>query len=399
MRRMAILLCAGIVSGAWAGTQPISYEDQVIPLGYSKQRVRVPSGYRLELLTADMDGPRLLAFAPNGDLFVGSHSGRVYRLPPPYTKPEVWVSLGDYPHSVAFRGKEVLLALTDGVYRAPYRPGAGRIDRSEVTLLAPLPAGGGHNSRTVGVGPDGRVYVSLGIASNCADQYLGKGYPFEDQRGGIMVLREAGGRASWEPYASGLRNPVGFAWQPGTGALYADNNGPDHWGYDLPPEYFVHVTPGSFFGMPWFQFDGTKLLRDDCIASPSPRPEADVTLPVASFPARSAPLGMAFVPPGALDPRLQGDAIVALHGSWGTRPSGGFSGDPATRRPPKLVVVRFKDGTAQRVDDLITGFQLPDGERWARPAGVAIGPDGALYFTSDSATDGLFRLKRRETAR
>ena len=91
-----------------------------------------------------------------------------------------------------------------------------------------------------------------------------------------------------------------------------------------------------------------------------------------------------------MDARLTLDAIVALHGSWGTPPGGGA----ASRRPPKLVAVRFQDAKAVRVDDLISGFQLPNGERWARPVGVAFGPDGALYFTSDADTNGLFRLRR-----
>jgi glucose/arabinose dehydrogenase len=146
--------------------------------------------------------------------------------------------------------------------------------------------------------------------------------------------------------------------------------------------------------MPWFQFDGEKIIRDDCVTSVSPRPVTEVTIPVTTFPARNAPLGMAFVRQGGMDANLEYDAVVALHGSWGTQPGGGFIGRAATRRPPKIVVVRFRDGQAMRVDDLITGFQLPDGKRWARPAGVAIGPDGALYFSSDSDIEGLFRLKR-----
>jgi glucose/arabinose dehydrogenase len=105
-------------------------------------------------------------------------------------------------------------------------------------------------------------------------------------------------------------------------------------------------------------------------------------------------MGVAFVPDGEMDPQFALDAVVALHGSWATKPGGGFFGSAASRRPPKIVVVRFKDGQAKRVDDLITGFQLDDGERWARPVGVAIGPDGALYFTSDGGINGLFRLKR-----
>jgi glucose/arabinose dehydrogenase len=110
-------------------------------------------------------------------------------------------------------------------------------------------------------------------------------------------------------------------------------------------------------------------------------------------------MGVAFVPAGALGKALEHDAIVALRGSWGTLPSGAALGDSATRRPPKIVTVRFKDGKAMRVDDLVTGFQLANGERWARPVGVAVGSDGALYFTSDSDTNGLFRLKREKIPR
>jgi len=77
------------------------------------------------------------------------------------------------------------------------------------------------------------------------------------------------------------------------------------------------------------------------------------------------------------------------------RPSGGgFGGDPSTRRPPKLVLVRFQNQHAQRVDDFVTGFQLEDGTRWARPVDVSFGPDGAIYFTSDFAVNGLFRLRQ-----
>jgi len=207
-------------------------------------------------------------------------------------------------------------------------------------------------------------------------------------------LREDNGKASWETFASGLRNPVGFDWQPRTGILYSSNNGPDHMGYDQPPEYFSRLNAGSFHGMPWFQYDGKQIRRDDCISREPPRSIDEVVPPAATFPARNAPMGVAFVPAGAMDQQLSQDAIVALHGSWGTQPSDGYFGSAASRRPPKIVVVRFQDGQAKRVDDLISGFQLADGKRWARPVGVAIGPDGALYFSSDSDIEGLFRLKR-----
>jgi len=388
-----LLLLGLLINPAHAGVTALAFEEQTLILDGERRTVRVPKGYRLELLSL-MDGPRLLTFAANGDLFSGSKSGAVYRLPPPYTRAEVLVQLDKYPHNVAFRQNEILIAQTDGLYRAPYWPGQASISEDSVELLAALPGGSGHNSRTVGVSPDGRVYISLGIQGNCSDQYLDESYPFADRRGGVLVLREHGTKANWEPFASGLRNPVGLDWQPHTGVLYASNNGPDHHGYNQPPEYFSRITADSFHGMPWFQFDGKQLRRDNCISRAPPRSINEVAIPPITFPSRNAPLGIAFVPDGAMDPQLARDAIVALHGSWGTQPSGSYIGSPASRRPPKIVAVRFQDGQAQRVDDLITGFQLPNGKRWARPAGVAIGPDGALYFTSDSDTNGLFRLKR-----
>ncbi len=389
----ALLLMPVACLPVLAGTQALVYEEQTLMVDGVRRTVRVPKGYQLEWISG-MDAPRMLTFAANGDLFAGSKSSKVYRLSPPYTRPEVLVELEGYPHSVAFRAGEILIAKKDGVYRAPYRLGQSSIAPQTVTLLAALPGGGGHDSRTVGVGPDGRVYASLGIQNNCSDQFLGADYPFDERRGGVMVLRESGGAVRWAPFASGLRNPVGFAWQPQTGVLFASNNGPDHLGYEQPPEYFSRLDAGSFHGMPWFQFDGKKLNRDDCVSSAPPRPMNEVTLPVATFPARNAPLGVAFIPQGAMEAQLEFDAVVALHGSWGTKPSGGYFGRAATRRPPKLVVVRFADGQAKRVDDLVTGFQLPDGKRWARPVGVAFGPDGALYFSSDSDAMGLFRLRR-----
>lgn len=392
LARAAVLASVMAGGGAQAGTDRLTYESQTLTVGGVPVVAKVPKGYRLSLLTDKLHGPRLLTFADNGDLFVGSKSGTVYRLTPPYTSAEVLITLDDYPHSVALRRNEILIARTRGLYRAPYRHGQKDIPPASVTPLARLPGGGGHNSRSVAIGPDGRVYMGLGIQGNCSDQYLHDSYPFDDRRGGILVLRETAGEARWETYASGLRNPVGFAWQPKTGAMFVSNNGPDHLGYDQPPEYFSRANAGSFHGMPWFYFDGKKLLRDDCETKPPPRPLSEVTMPLVTFPARSAPMGVTFVPQGALGRSLLQDAIVALHGSWATQGGGGVFGPNATRRPPKIVAVRFGGGAARRVDDLVTGFQLADGERWARPVGVAIGPDGALYFTSDGGTHGLFRL-------
>ena len=237
--------------------------------------------------------------------------------------------------------------------------------------------------------------MSLGIQGNCTPQLLDDSFPFEHRRGGVMVLDETVRPPQWKAFATGLRNPVGFDWHPATGVLYASNNGPDHLGFDLPPEYFSKLLPGSFHGMPWYQYDGSSVRRDPCIRGEAPYQAQDVSPPVATFPARNAPMGVAFIPPGAMDETISGDAVVALRGSWATSPSGSRQGDPATRRPPKLVLVRFENGEAVRVDDLVTGFQAETGARWARPVGVGVGPDGHLYFTSDEEANALFRLTRQ----
>ncbi len=396
--RGAAMMAAALITSVMsrpihAGVQPLEYVQQTLQAGDRRVQVSVPAGYRLELLISGLSGPRLLTFAANGDLFIGSRGGSVYRVAPPYTEAQSLIELNDYPHSVALRRGELLIAQTSGLYRAAYEMGTPKVEAGALSLVAPLPGGGGHTSRTVATGPDGRIYVGLGITGNCSDEYLDESYEFDKRRGGILVLDESGAKPRWLTYASGLRNPVGFAWHPQTGDLFATNNGPDHQGFEQPPEYFSRVAAGSFHGMPWFQFDGERIRRDECIRAKPPRPITDVPAPVATFPARNAPMAVAFVPTGAMDERLHHDAVVALRGSWGTNPSGSWLGDPASRRPPKLVAVRFVEGQAQRVDDLITGFQLDDGERWARPVGVAVGPDGALYFTSDSGINGLFRLR------
>jgi glucose/arabinose dehydrogenase len=368
----------------------IRQERHVAEIGDEVFVLHVPFGYSLELLTTDMQRPRLFTFDQKGNMLVGSRSGHVYKIKPPYTRPEFILILSDYPHSLALRGEYLYIAQTSGLFRIPYQPDVTELDEGDMELVAKIPGGWGHNSRSLKVGADGRLYVSLGITGNCSDEYLDDSYPANDRRGGVMVLDESVQPAQWKAWASGLRNPVGFDWHPKTGVMYASNNGPDHLGYDQPPEALARLERGSFHGMPWYQFDGRRINRDPCIKSNPPR--TDVTRPVATFPARNAPMDVHFINDGHLDRQFHGDAIVALHGSWGTKPDGGSSGHPSSRRPPALVLVRFEQGVAVRVDDFVTGFQNQKGERFARPMGLGTGPDGALYMTSDGGINGLFRL-------
>ncbi|MCG7600514.1 PQQ-dependent sugar dehydrogenase [Halomonas sp. McH1-25] len=352
----------------------------------TEHRLNVPGDVQVEKVTA-LDAPRMISIGPGGEMFIGSNASKIYRLAPPYDQAETLAEFDAYPNSVVQRGDYLYVATTAALLRAPYATGQS-LSRSDFSVYAELPGGGGHDTRTLTVGPDDRLYVSLGIQGNCSDQYIGEGYDFEDRRGGILVLDENGDSPQWQAYASGLRNPVGLAWDD-TGTLYAINNGPDHWGYEAPGEVLVRAERGSFHGMPWFQWVDGEFQRDDCIASEPPRPASEIPEPVATLPARSAPLGLDFLPEGSMLPL---DAVTAVHGSWGTQPDGSAAGDPSTRREPRIAgIVIDAQGNGQ-VSDLITGFQDDRGNRWARPAGIAFGPDRALYFTSNSGETGLYRV-------
>ncbi len=377
------------------------YIESIVPLPHVRVPVvnmYHPKSFELEVLTTQLSRPRFMHFHSDR-LFIGSKTGDVVWLDPPYTEPHQFAELKNYPHSMLIRDGYIFIAQTRGIYRARYTAETTWIESEDFEVWLSYPGGAGHASRTIKLGPDNRLYISIGYSSNCSDQYLDYSYPERKRRGGIAVVDESGPNPKLVPYASGLRNPVGFDWNPQTGVIYATNNGPDFMSYEDPPEYFAKVTEGSFHGMPWFQFDGKNLFRDECSLklSDPPRPIEDVSIPAATFPAHNAPLGVEFFPDHAKATEFIGDALVALHGSWVTIEGGEVKdGDIRTRRHPKLVIVKFENGEATEVVDLLTGFQLPDGGRWGRPAGVAIGPDGEIYFTSDAGIDGLYRFNKIE---
>ncbi|MFC3282075.1 PQQ-dependent sugar dehydrogenase [Litchfieldella rifensis] len=383
--RLGMLALALAVSGNSFG-QERNDDLQTIDVAGTDQQLRAPKGVQVEKV-ASLDSPRMISIGLDGEMFIGSRSGSIYRSVPPYDQATSLAEIGDLPNSVIQRGNHLYVATTTALMRADYQAGAS-LAADDFEEVAKLPGGDGHNTRTLTTGPDGRIYLSLGIQGNCSDQFIGEGYDFADRRGGIMVLDESGDSPQWRPYATGLRNPVGLAWNH-EGVLFATNNGPDHWGYELPREVVVRTEEGSFHGMPWFQWVAGEYRRDDCVGSEPPQSADVIPPPVATLPARSAPLGLAFLPKGN---GLALDAIVAVHGSSATQPDGRVSGDPATRRKPRIVGITFDEQGQGQVSELLSGFQNEQGRRWARPAGIAFAPDGALYFTSDRGEGGLYRV-------
>ncbi|MGB5424755.1 MAG: PQQ-dependent sugar dehydrogenase [Desulfobacterales bacterium] len=367
----------------------ITLRSQTLTVNGQSIELKVPSGLKVEFLAA-LSSPRFLSLGPNEEIIIGSAGNHIFRLKEPYTVPEILVSLPGINHSVIYREGQLFVAETAGLYTAAYSGSDTSLDASDFKLYVRLPsATGGHWSRTVIVGPDNRLYISIGISGNCSDEYLDESYPFERRRGGVFVVDETVNPPQIIPYASGLRNPIGIAFNPETSMLYASNAGPDNLGYSQPPEVFSALSDHSFHGMPWFQYYNDAFRSGECATSPAPRPSSEATPPSATFEARSTPQGITFVTNTFLSDYFDGNALVAIHGSWAVAPGGG----PETRRPPKIVMVKFFDGQPIDVEDIVTGFQRSDGSRFARPSGMLMGPDGQLYFTSDAGSvTGLFRL-------
>lgn len=368
----------------------INLQSQTITVeGYTAQ-LRVPEQMQLEFV-ASIPGARFLTGGPDGELLIGSSGPEIYRLKSADHPLETLVSLTGKVHSIAYVNGKLFAAETAGIYAAQYNGNATPLQGNTFKLISPLPADrGGHWSRTIVAGPDSRLYIGLGISGNCSDEYLDPGYPFERQRGGVFVFDPAISGGELSPYASGLRNPIGLAFHPTTSVLYATNAGPDHLGYDQPPEIFTALSAGSFHGMPWFFYYSGTFHEGECASSLPPKPASEAKPPLALFPARSTPEGIAFVKGSSLGAPFTGHAVVAIHGSWAVRDGG----DRSSRREPKIVLVHFSENSPSgEVSDLVTGFQRSDGSRFARPCGMHMGGDGNLYFTSDGGeVMGLFRL-------
>jgi glucose/arabinose dehydrogenase len=412
-KSLIIVLIISLLGGAYAIKRYKDHLDKKVVLlpqqqqieGYVHRKVIIkdkafnvyhPASYVVEPVNLKIAQPRMISF--HGDvLFIGSSKGSVYRLFPPYNRATQIAQMRYYPHSILVRDNEIFIARTIGVIKAPYSEDEDFwLKDEDMEEVVSMVYTNSHSSRSLKVGPDNKLYLSAGWPGNCNNFYVHESYPQEKRLGGIFSIDESKQPAALVPFAAGLRNPVGFDWHPDTGVMYASNNGPDHLGYDQPLEYFAKVTLGSFHGMPWYQYNGKQLVVDKCAKTAPPKPIEEVSIPVATFPGHNAPLDVLFVDEKANASEYYGDAIVALHGSWATS-DGSARGDPASKRHPKLVRVKFdKNGEAGEVIDLVSGFQDKKGDRWARPAGLAIGPDGDIYFTSDKEIQGLFRLRKIE---
>lgn len=325
--------------------------------------LHVPPGFRVEVWASKLSDPRSMVLAPNGDVFVSEPgAGRidVFRA----GKQFPFAQGLDNPFGLAFHDGFLYVGNETSVVRFAYAAGQTAASGKPQTI-AQLP-GGGHTTRNVIFNRAGtKMYVSIGSASNVSAE--------APPRAAIMEYNPDGtGR---RVFASGLRNPVGLAWNPATGALWTSVNERDGLGDELVPDYVTEVQDGAFYGWP-YSYIGQNV--DPRRKGEHPELVAKAIVPSVLIESHSAPLGIAFYDGKMFPAEYRGSLFVALHGSWNREPRTGY----------KIVRVPFRNGKpAGGYDDFLAGWSPdPTARRvWGRPVGLLVLPDGSLLVSDDGA--------------
>jgi glucose/arabinose dehydrogenase len=271
------------------------------------------------------------------------------------------------PFGMALVGDVLYVANTDAVVKVPYQTGQTTSSATPARVLD-LPAGdrNHHWTKNIIASPDGRrLYVAIGSNSNVAEHGLAE----EEGRAEVWELDLTSG--AHRAYATGLRNPVGMAWEPITGALWVAVNERVELGHDLVPDYMTAVKDGGFYGWP-FSYFGAHV--DARVEPPRPDLVSRAIVPDYALGAHTASLGLANAVGNTLGPAFQQGMFVGQHGSWNRRPRSGY----------KVIFVPFVNGRPAGMPvDVLTGFVLDNGDAMGRPVGVAVDRRGGLLVADD----------------
>jgi len=360
----------------------------------------VPTGFRVNVFAEGLEGPRRLAIAPNGDVFVAeSRAGRIVVLRDEdgdgvAERRETFATELERPFGMAFRHGFLYVGNNDAVVRFSYAPGQLRavggpehlvdlpvssdaldLDTAErLGIDVSRTRGFNHWTRNLIFSRDGqKMYVAVGSATNVM--------PGDDARRAAVNEYDLDG-SGHRVLAGGLRNPVALALHPGTGTLWTAVHERDHLGDELAPDYVTEVVDGGFYGWP-YAYIGPH--PEPILNGARPDLVERTRVPDVLLPAHAAPMGLTFYSGDQFPEEYRHSAFVALHGSINRLDLVGYS----------LVRIPFADGRPSGPpEDFLTGFILRDDEEkevWGRPVDVQQGSDGSLLF-SDDAGNRVFRV-------
>ncbi len=333
----------------------------------------LPPGFTITKFAEDLINPRMLQVSEVGNVYVTRRSvGDLVMLADSDGdgKADLRSTVASRPmmHGIAIDGTTMYLATDRSVYR-PEINNDGSLAELE-RIIDDLPDGGQHPNRTLAVGPDRMLYITVGSTCNaCA----------EPNPENATVLRASLDGAERTIFASGLRNTIGFGWHPDTGELWGMDHGIDWLGDEEQGEELNLLVEGKKYGWPY--------VFGDRQFNPQDNPPAGISLadwatssevPALLYTAHAAPMQMVFYAGDAFPEMYRGDAFVAMRGSWNRNPPSGY----------EVVRIDFEDGKPVAFEPFLTGFmsQQADGKwgQFARLAGIATAPDGALYLADDS---------------
>jgi hypothetical protein len=275
------------------------------------------------------------------------------------------------PFGMALVGDTFYVGNTDGLVAFPFEPGATRLKGEGKPLASFKP--GGHWTRNLLATPDGKaLHVGVGSLTNIADQ------GFDAEQGRACIYRYDIASGSCEVFASGLRNPVGMAFEPRTGDLWTVVNERDGLGDETPPDYLTRVREGGFYGWPYCYWDS----RVDGRVPRNPEMVAKAIQPDYALGGHTASLGLCWMPAGTL-PGFGDGMAIGQHGSWNRSTLSGY----------RVAFVPFEAGRPSGPPrDILSGFLAPDESvSYGRPVGVTIGPDKSL-LVADDVGDVIWRV-------
>jgi glucose/arabinose dehydrogenase len=282
------------------------------------------------------------------------------------------------PFGMALVGDVLYVADSDAIVKFPYKLGDTTIT-APGTKVVDLPAGpiNHHWTKNVVAVPDGsKLYVSVGSNSNVAENGIDK----EEERAAVWEVSPQTG--SHRIFGSGLRNPVGMAFEPESGALWVVVNERDELGGDLVPDYMTAVRDGGFYGWP-YSYYGSHI--DTRVKPQQPDLVAKAIVPDYALGPHTASLGLAYARQTALPSRFQHGMFVGQHGSWNRKPRSGY----------KVIFVPFSGAVpAGAPIDVLTGFVKDNGDAMGRPVGVAIDKTGAV-LVADDIGNTIWRVSAR----
>lgn len=339
--------------------------------------LKMPKGFKINVFAeGDFKNPRWMTLAPNGDVFVADSRANAIIILRDTNKDGIADERFTFadnlaqPFGMAFYQDWFYVANTDSVVRFKYKSGQTKAGSTPEKLIA-LTEGGynQHWTRNIIFSPDGKkMYVSIGSSGNVDIEK-------DERRAAISQYNPDG--SGYKLFASGLRNPIGLAFNPKNGELWTAVNERDGLGDNLVPDYVTSVSEGEFFGFPYVYLGKNTDPRRAKDARP---PIVEKTIiPDVLLTSHSAALGIVFYDGKMFPKDYQGDAFVALHGSWNREKLTGY----------KIIRVRFKDGklVGNGYEDFLSGW-LPDEtsrEVWGRPVGLLVNADGSLLICDDGA--------------